>query len=526
MTTLHLVDICIRNQYGYVPYSDELDMFLSQILTVKYNHKIRDYFNSPKGKPPKFITVEKFDKLYDVVQLGDSYVIRILRSYIEFLPDDTFNKIYADTSDLNIPSLTSDEIKHILPQYELRDDQVMATVMALYKKRGILQLPTGSGKTVILSAILKILCDNNPDKSFIVVAPANQIVRNINKTLVNNGVDSVILNKNDQEFHQVTVSHIMSLVKDYSESKLRNCSGIFYDECQHVSSNSYQSIVDKFDKCEYSLGFSALVVDPDHVYSNNIHDYGYSELKIIGAVGGKVLMYSPPSEYVEQGILATPVLLRINTEYESDDSVDWHYINKRYMMSDYRNRVIAHTIYQMYKLKRKVLILVSTKNQGMLIMNYLSEYPDVLRSVGVSYGGNVGYTVSYEPNGTVPFDLISEEGFSVIDKFNDGKLTILFGTTHLDEGADISQLDACILAGGGKNPRRVIQRVGRALRISKSGKYAYIIDFVDNGQVVLSQHSRSRLVLYINEIGVTQENLYLSIDENEIESRIRMIEGM
>ena len=81
-----------------------------------------------------------------------------------------------------------------------------------------------------------------------------------------------------------------------------------------------------------------------------------------------------------------------------------------------------------------------------------------------------------------------------------GELRVLIATTIFDEGADISNLNALIIASGGKSFRQVMQRVGRVLRKKKTGEnVASVFDFVDRQDPILYKHSKNRKSIYTDE---------------------------
>jgi superfamily II DNA or RNA helicase len=83
--------------------------------------------------------------------------------------------------------------------------------------------------------------------------------------------------------------------------------------------------------------------------------------------------------------------------------------------------------------------------------------------------------------------------------------TVVYATTHMDEGVDIDKLDILILTSGGSKKRRVVQRVGRVSRLSKTLKKGIVIDFTDSEQAVLRSQSVKRKS-YTKSLGVIIED--------------------
>ncbi len=67
------------------------------------------------------------------------------------------------------------------------------------------------------------------------------------------------------------------------------------------------------------------------------------------------------------------------------------------------------------------------------------------------------------------------ERAAVIEKFRTGEITVLVSAQVLDEGFDVPDADVAIIVGGSSSARRQVQRVGRVLR-PREGKKAMIYE--------------------------------------------------
>jgi superfamily II DNA or RNA helicase len=75
---------------------------------------------------------------------------------------------------------------------------------------------------------------------------------------------------------------------------------------------------------------------------------------------------------------------------------------------------------------------------------------------------------------------------------SDGQIDGIICTAIMDEGIDVRDINAIILAGGGKSVPMLYQRVGRATRKKEENNYAIIVDFIDSHNFVLNKHSNLR----------------------------------
>jgi superfamily II DNA or RNA helicase len=86
----------------------------------------------------------------------------------------------------------------------------------------------------------------------------------------------------------------------------------------------------------------------------------------------------------------------------------------------------------------------------------------------------------------------------IFEKFNDGKIDILFASMIIKRGKNLPRIKVLINAAGGDSEVVLLQIFGRALRSHKSKKKVIIEDFWDVGKY-LQRHSKHRLIYYRNQ---------------------------
>lgn len=298
--------------------------------------------------------------------------------------------------------------------------------------------------------------------------------------------------------------------------------GVLVSNCHHLKCDTWNELNRLLVNAEYSLGFSALSVDKSEICLNNFKDLSYPSSLVIGC-SGKVVMHLDPSYYIEKGIIANPVVFRVSHDENLSSDLSWSDLVKKGLMSSSRTNKIAAISSMFSRYGRKTLILVSEKDFAFYLGEFL--YRNGSLKFGISFGAGKGFVCKgVDPEGKVVYS--EEDSLEVIDKLSSGDIDILIATSHADEGCDIKSLDACILACGGKKDRRIIQRVGRVLRKSKNGKYAYVVDFTDEGSSVLRRQSNKRFEIYKDIIGVDENHLFDKISYSEVESKFVEIEGI
>lgn len=88
-------------------------------------------------------------------------------------------------------------------------------------------------------------------------------------------------------------------------------------------------------------------------------------------------------------------------------------------------------------------------------------------------------------------DIGREERDDVLGKFRSGELRALVSARVLNEGLDVPDADVAIVVGGALGTREHVQRVGRLLRPSP-GKKAVVYELVSRGTLEVKQASRRR----------------------------------
>jgi len=439
-------------------------------------------------------------------------------------PINAMRKVNVENSvleDIPVDSDAFTSMRDMLqPSLKLRQDQVLVAQKALYYRRGIVQLATGSGKTEIFAAMLKAMeAHYGYMPKTLVLEPSLRLVDQTCSRLQAYGISAIpYSSKNQDAFTQdVIVAHPKSLYNDLQAggaSYLSEVSVFICDEGHHISANMWQTVLFSLDNVEYAWAFSALVVNVDTSIAEVSFGYLSVQEALAVAAVGDLIVSLPATYYVERGILAIPVVFRIYHQVTEAlaGSKDWHELRSNCIEADRRNDECAKIALYFAKKGFKVLVLVGTKRQAERILDFLVDY-GVGELAFCSYGGEEFFSAD------------GVTGQELLEAYNKGERLIMLGTSHVYEGFDVPYLDAVVLANVGKNPRRLIQAVGRSLRKTKKGSHAYVIDFTDYGNDVLSRHSNERAMMFQSLLGVKNENIYNGILFTQAKAVIGAIEN-
>lgn len=379
------------------------------------------------------------------------------------------------------------------------------------------------GKTIIIAAIIKyygMMLGYYP--TTLIFEPTNYLVNEMIERFNSYGIPATKYSDHRQSIEGVTISHPMSLYNDLQkDDELFSEVKIFIgDEIHHQSCNTWSTIYNSLNSIEVSLGFSASIIDQSKIPVVRLSDLTYEEAVIFGCTGN-IIMNLPTSYFIKIGVLATPVLFRMSnaaSEWVYDDR-NWHQLMQKKLESNTRTKIVCDCTTLFNILDFKTLIIVSTKRYAEKIIRKLDEYHIKDKCV-LSYGSGV-YLKLNDNNELV--DCRDEDPKS---KFSSGELNIMIATTHLLEGVDVPNLDVVILPQIGKKDRRIIQGIGRALRKTKHGHYAYIIDFDDYMSGVLKYQSDTRMKMYKEVIGIKECDIYDHFSLSSMKQVVKRLENI
>lgn len=347
--------------------------------------------------------------------------------------------------------------------YELRDYQKKAVDAALKflkgarSGNGLLVLPTGSGKSLIIAAIVKEL-----DEPTLIFQPSKEILEQNYRKLKSYGVKNVGIfsaSKGRKDVCKYTYATIGS-VRRYAET-FQNYKYILIDECHGV--NSSEGMYKKFIEGTKAK-IVGLTATPYRLYS--YREMG-SILKILTRVRPRiftqVLYAAQVRDLLERGFLAQLNYYSLNIVQQSklkvnstgadftDDSVRQHYKAINYPKS-------LCSIIQRLLVAGRTSILVFTR--------FLEEADEVTRMLG-------------DTAAMVSGDTPNTDRERLLDDFQNGKIKVVVNVGVLTTGFDYPALKTVVLGRPTMSLSLYYQMVGRAIR-PYNGEVGWIVDLCGN----------------------------------------------
>ena len=200
------------------------------------------------------------------------------------------------------------------------------------------------------------------------------------------------------------------------------------------------------------------------------------------ALFGDVIVRTTNSYLIEQGHSAKPTINMIPIAQPTDIEDVKEYreaYDKGITNNSFRNKVIAKLAERWYNNDKGVLIIVNFIQHG-------ENISELLDDLDVEH---------YFLHGEIDSNTRKEK----LNDMRSGKLKVMIATSLIDEGVDISGINALILGASGKSLRQTLQRIGRALRKKKDDNTTQIFDFNDMTHRFLLGHAGERLKIYDEE---------------------------
>lgn len=364
----------------------------------------------------------------------------------------------------------------ILEGIEFFDFQKSAVERFLKTTRGIIQIATGGGKTEIAIALTKTL---NLPTIFLThrIELLHQTKQRFIKRFpaIENSVG--VIGDGIYEPNYITIATVQtlhSLLKRHPEQladELRDFRFVVVDEAHRVGSEQFNSILSLTVNAGYRLGLTATPFMKDNV----IYD-----MYLQGFTGPVVYRISA-TELIEKGILAQPFFRFYPiTSPDLKGEKDWRDIYlKGIIDNEKRNEIIIDQAIRLSDMNHKTLIITQELQHANNLWNIAKARG--LNTIIVS-GVN-----------------LYDERTKALKQLSEKKLDALIVTNIFDEGLDVKDISAVIMASGKKSAPAFFQRTGRAIRKKDVNNYAVIIDFIDHQHPTLYEHSLQRMALVDNE---------------------------
>jgi superfamily II DNA or RNA helicase len=384
----------------------------------------------------------------------------------------------------------------------LRDYQKDCVGKMLTKVQGIVQMPCGAGKTttgataMILSGQSGLVLTHTKEILEQWVSTIEKIsgikCRNLSSTQKN--INWIPLRKG--EIAVAMIQTVSSKLKSFEKQKVRtflqSVGCVMTDEAHHIPAEQWRAIV-TFISARFRWGLTATPERSDGL--------GF----MLNIYVGPLLFKISTKFLITKRYLQSPMIVPVKTGYKPSKN-DYGYVRGNNNSLNYtkavsslcrskkRNKIICDIAAKAKRTKRQTLILVSRKSNADLIQSRLE--------------------CKFVTSAVMTGDTKVSNRRLILKSFKSGKIQILIATQLADEGLDVPNIDCIIAASPAKHQARVLQRVGRSLRLGS--KEPIIFDLVDE------QEFRSQF--FHRRRAYTKEYGNIVLPENTLEQALFLLD--
>lgn len=351
-------------------------------------------------------------------------------------------------------------------------------------RRGVIVLPTGSGKTVIAVKAMELV--NEPS---IVVVPTLDLLEQWRSWLYEEFDTEIgVYGGGEDTIKAVTVSTYDSAYLRAGELGNR-FSLIVFDECHHLPAEGYRQIAEMFI-APYRLGLTATYEREDGLHR-----------ELPRLVGGIVYRLKPDDLAGEY--LSSYTLQRISVDLTEEEKAEYqrnYRIFKDYLKSMeiamrspqdllkiiWRSNRDPEARKALLARNRALSISFNSESKIEALRKMLEENPDD-RMIIFTQHNDLVHRISKEF--LIPYithKTLKEERADILRAFKDGVYRAVVTSKVLDEGIDVPEASLGVILSGSGSSREFVQRLGRLLR-KREGKRARLIE------IISEQTSESRV---------------------------------
>ena len=380
--------------------------------------------------------------------------------------------------------------KNNLKPYNYQEQALQAW---LKYKRGIIALPTGSGKSYLAAmALSSVKC------SAIFLLPTIDLLMQWHKNLNSFFKEKIgILGGGSFQIEHITVSTYDS-ARIHATRLGNRFALIVFDECHHLGGVGYSEMARAFI-APYRLGLSA-TPDQDEFRESVIID-------ILGSI-----IYQKEINELSGNYLANYEIKTIYVDLEEEEKKLYQYHRDIYLT--FRKRYFSYGsnkwedfIFHANRSKKGRLALKSfhtqksisyyAKNKIKALIRILSENCNE-RILIFTHDNKTAYHLSnllFIP--VITHEIGIKERKQCLKKFKEGKWNFLISTRVLNEGVDIPEANIAIIISGNSTVKEQIQRLGRILRRKTDNKKAILYELVTNDttEIYTSRRRKEHIAL-------------------------------
>ena len=360
-------------------------------------------------------------------------------------------------------SVTAADIDGMIDEYDIsitpRDYQINAFKFALEYDRGLVLSPTASGKSLIIYMLCRHYL-NMINNNILIIVPTTSLVEQLYKDFKDYGYD--VETNVSRKYHgydidkdkRIVISTWQSLYK-MPKQFFEDYGAVIGDEAHLFKAVSLTKIMTKLIDCKYRIGLTGTLDD------SKTHKL------VLQGLFGMVNKVVSTSELIDRKQLAQLKVMCLNLKYPESEAKKVYGV-KYFEELEFLTQNTARNKY----IRNLALAL---KGNTLLLFQLVEKHGEILHKL-IQEKADPGRKVFFVYGGTETDD--REKIRAITEKSDNAIIVASFGT--FSTGINIRNLHNIVFSSPTKSPIRVLQSIGRGLRVGDNKDSATVYDISDD----------------------------------------------
>lgn len=436
-------------------------------LANQFCFRVENYFFIKQKDPLKYANWDGYIRLLNNLTgefpagLIPELLKKCRKAKIKFNVDDRYWPKNKDIPREKIENFFHEIVENSPLDLDIRPYQIDAMDDIVRNQRRTIVSSTGSGKSLIIFAVLKWIIEKEKMKKCLLIVPRVSLVEQmigdmrdyIGAEWVEKNIHGICEGREKRGDKPIYISTWQSIYK-MKKNYFRDFEAIMVDECHGASSKCMKGITDKCTNAKFRVGFTGTLKDTKS-----------EKLQILGAIG-------PENEIVKTKEL-------METGFLSNMFIDFRILK-------YKN--IDKNVVKDFNYSQELNFIIGLKERNEYIANLVNELSgntlvlfNFVEKHGIPLFETFQEICSDSQNeiihGSIPVK--KREKIRKNAEHNDN-MNIIASYGTFSTGVNIKNLHNIVLASPSKSKVRVLQSIGRGLRLHETKDKLNLYDIVDD----------------------------------------------
>lgn len=405
-------------------------------------------------------------RLYSITPQG-KFDIGLLGEIIKFIELNHFQyEVPSDLRSIFNPGFTDLGVSSFEGK-TYRNYQEESIIAALKHGRGVIVIPTAGGKTLIMAGLIRsIFSHKKTSLKTLVLVPSIQLVEQTANDFLEYGLKSVSKWSGSNQYNSnsdITVAGTQILMSDKTDlSVLNEVELLLVDEVHSLKRGNRINEVLKFINTSHKFGFTGTMP------SSKIDQWN-----IIGKIGP--INYEQKTHTLkEQSYVSNFKIIILNVKHSNLPKTDLDFSlpaaayqqEIEFLQNNFRRNEIITNL--SLKLKENTLIMVDRIEHGQILFGFINQML-ILREI------------TDKPVYFIQGSTEMEDRENIRKLMDERRDVIVVAISKIfSTGINIPNLHNIIFASAGKAKIKIMQSIGRVLRLHHTKTLATIFDMADN----------------------------------------------